>query len=104
MTLIMEILSTLWKLISDNSFIGALGSGLVLIFIGLFTNWGVKKYRANRIYNILKNGLEEKSKTYLPTVYLSAKSGYTQSQVEALCSHHDKIRRNEKKLESWRII
>ena len=99
----MEEASRLWNLLSKNSFVGALVSGLLTVFIGWVISWGIKKYRASRVYNILRRGLAEKNKTFLPTAYLSSKSGYTQSQVEALCSYHSKIHRNEKELESWRI-
>jgi len=93
----------LWKLISENSFVGALTSGLVLLLIGWLANLCIKKYRAAKLFNILKDGLVEKHATFLPTVYLSSKSGYTQAQVEDLCSHHKQIQRNEKELESWRV-
>ena len=93
----------LWDLLSKNSFVGALVSGLLILLVGWLTNLAVKKYRANRVYNILQKGLSEKSKSFLPTAYLASKSGYTQSQVESLCSHHKKIIRNEKELETWRI-
>ncbi len=100
-------MNDLLKLINDNPLI----TGLVILSIGLIIKggkWGVKRvmkmYHAKQIYNILKKGLEEKKKSYLPTSYLSSKSGYTESQVEVLCNCHNKIRRNEKKLESWRII
>lgn len=92
----------LWELLSKNSFVGALVSGIVILLLSWLVSWGVKKYRANRIYEILKVGLEEKNKRFLPTAYLSAKSGYTQAQVESLCGHHCRIWRNEKELESWR--
>ena len=93
----------MWELLSTNSFIGALASGLAILLIAWLVNLCLKKYRARKIYGILKQGLENKNKIYLPTAYLSAKSGYTQSQVESLCSHHKSIKRNEKELESWRI-
>lgn len=99
----MERISALWELLSKNSFVGALVSGLLIVFIGWVISWGIKKYRAGRIYNILQSGLTEKNKKFLPTAYLASKSGYTQSQVEVLCSSHSKIYRNEKELESWRI-
>lgn len=99
----MEEIKALWELLSKNSFAGALASGLLLLVIAWIVRWGTKKYRASRIYTILQAGLTEKKKSYLPTAYLASKSGYTQDQVEALCSHHSKIRRNEKELESWRI-
>lgn len=99
----MEEDSRLWDLLSKNSFVGALVSGLLLLFIGWVISWGITKYRASRVYNILRNGLAEKNKMFLPMAYISVKSGYTQSQVEALCSYHGKIHRNEKELESWRI-
>ena len=99
----METITNLWDILSKNSFIGALVSGLLIILFGWLINLAIKKYRANRIYNILQCGLAEKEKVFLPTAYLSSRSGYTQSQVESLCSYHKKIIRNEKKLESWRI-
>ncbi len=99
----MELVTNTWQLLSDNSFVGALVSGLVILFVGWLVNIGIKKYRAGRVYRILEKGLEEKNKKFLPTAYLSAKSGYTQAKIESLCSHHNKIHRNEKELESWRI-
>jgi len=104
MVLIMEWLLDLWALLSVNSFVGALVSGLIILLVGYLINLHIKKYRASRIHDILKAGLKEKNKKFLPTAYLSAESGYTQSQVESLCSHHKNIRRNEKELESWRIV
>ena len=98
-----EEISFLWELLSKNSFVGALISGLLILFTGWIISWGIKKHQANRVYDILQRGLAEKNKTFLPTAYLSSKSGYTQSQVEALCCYHNKIYRNEKELESWRI-
>tara|TARA_Y100000815_G_scaffold271473_1_gene298117 strand:- start:892 stop:1191 length:300 start_codon:yes stop_codon:yes gene_type:complete len=92
-----------WEILSTNSFVGTLVSGLFLLILGWAFSWGVKKYRACRVYSILQAGLSEKNKKFLSTAYISSKSGYTQSQVEALCSHHRKIRRNEKELESWCI-
>ncbi len=93
----------MWGLISKDNFIVALLSGLLLLFIGLAITWCEKKYRLCKIYKILKSGLAEKNTDFLPTAYLSSKSGYTQSQVEALCSHHSKIRRHEKEVDSWCI-
>lgn len=98
----LEMLS-LWELLSKNSFLGALVSGLLILIVGWIVNGCVKKYRADRVYNILKNGLAEKNKSFLPTAFLSSRSGYTQAQIEALCSFHKNITRNEKDLESWRI-
>ena len=103
MALVMEEKFKVWEMLSTNSFVGALVSGLLLLIIGWAISWAVKKYRACRVYSILQAGLSEKNKRFLPTAYISSKSGYTQSQVEALCSHHKKIRRNEKELESWCI-
>jgi len=99
----MESFSCLWQLLSENSFVGALISGLLILFIGWFFSQGVKKHRANRIHSILQKGLIEKNKNFLPTAYLSSKSSYTQSQVESLCCYHSKIRRNEKDLQTWSI-
>jgi hypothetical protein len=84
MALIMEEVLKLWELLSKNSFIGALVSGLLIILIGWVISRCLKKYRAGRVYKLLQNGLVEKKKSFLPTAYLSSKSGYTQSQVEAL--------------------
>lgn len=103
MELVIEDADGLWDLLSKNSFLGALVSGLLILLVGWLISWCVKNHRANRIYNILQIGLAEKNKSFLPTAYLSSKSGYTQAQVESLCSFHKKIRRNEKELESWCI-
>ncbi len=99
----MERIGNLWDLLSKNSFLGALVSGLLILLVGWLINLVVTKYRSSRVYNILQSGLSEKKKSYLPTAYLSSKTGYTQSQIESLCSHHNKIVRNEKELESWRV-
>lgn len=99
----MEKVKVLWDLLSKNSFIGALVSGLLILLVGWIINFVVKRHRAKRVYKILQKGLFEKNKSFLPTSYLASKSGYTQSQVESLCSHHKKIVRNEKELETWRI-
>lgn len=99
----METAKDMWELLSNNSFVGALASGLAILFIGWLVSLIVKKYRAGKVYGILKKGLKEKNKTFLPSAYLSAKSGYTQAQIESLCGHHKKIDRNEKQLESWRL-
>lgn len=104
MALSMECILELWKLLSDNSFVGALVSGLTILLIVWLLNLSIKKHRSNRVYDILISGLKSKNKRFLPTSYLSAESGYTQSQVESLCSHHKNIRRNEKELESWQIV
>ena len=99
----MEYLLEVWDLLGTNSFVGALVSGLLILLVAWLINCGVKKHRANRVYEILKSGLSEKKKSYLPTAYLASRSGYTQSQIESLCSHHKKIKRNQKELESWRV-
>ncbi len=91
-------------ILSENSFVGALASGILLIIIISIWNLCLKKYRANQVYKILKAGLQQRNKDFLPTTYLSAETGYTQSQIEEYCSHHKNIRRNEKELASWRII
>ncbi len=91
------------ELLSNNSFVGALVSGLAILLISWLFSLIIKKYRAEKVYNILKDGLKVKEKSFLPTAYLSSKSGYTQAQVESLCSYHKKIYRNEKQLESWRL-
>jgi hypothetical protein len=93
----------MWQKLSENSFVGALVSGLLIIFLVWLFKFFYKKYRANQVYKILENSLKEKNKNFLPTAYLAAKSDYTQADIESLCSHHKKICRNEKELESWRI-
>lgn len=99
----MARVGNLWDLLSKNSFLGALVSGLLILLVGWLIKLAVTKHRSNRVYNILKSGLSGKKKSYLPTAFLSSKTGYTQSQIELLCSHHKKIVRNEKELESWRV-
>lgn len=99
----MDLLTSFWELLSKNSFMGAFVSALAIILIGWLGNLLVKDYRANLVYEILKTGLKEKKKTFLPATYLAAKAGYTKSQIETLCTYHKKIDRNEKELESWRL-
>ena len=100
----MDRLSNLWDLLSENAFVGALASGLALAALLALLSWIRRCYRRSVVYRELSEGLIEKNKSFLPTSYISAKTGYTQSQVEALCSSHSKISRNEKELESWKVI
>lgn len=99
----MDLIASFWELLSKNSFMGAFVSAIAIIFLGWLANLLVKDYQATRVYEILKTGLQEKNKTFLPATYLAAKAGYTKSQIETLCTYHKKIHRNEKELESWRI-
>jgi len=94
----------MWKLLSDNSFVGALVSGLAIMSIVALYKYCVNKYKASKVFKALKSGLAEKKCTFLTTSYLAAKTNYTQEKVELLCSSHSKIKRNEKALESWQII
>lgn len=94
----------MWKLLSENSFLGALVSGIAIIVLVAIFKFFLNKYKASQVFNALKSGLAEKKHTFLPTSYLAAKTNYTQEKVEQLCSSHSKIKRNEKELESWQVI
>lgn len=94
----------MWKLLSENSFLGALVSGIAIIVIVAIFKFFLNKYKASQVFDVLKSGLDDKNRTFLPTSYLAAKTNYTQAKVEQLCSSHSKIKRNEKELESWKII
>lgn len=61
------------------------------------------KLNAKKLYKILRSELKARNKTFLTTTLLSSKSGFTESEVEKLCIYHDKIHRNEKEKQSWRI-
>lgn len=94
----------MWMLLSENSFLGALVSGIAIIILVAIFKSILNKYKASRVFNALKSGLTEKNHAFLPTSYLAAKTNYTQAKVEQLCSSHRKIKRNEKELESWQVI
>lgn len=93
----------MWKLIIENSFVGAFVASLTVILIVWAVNLARRFYRANRVYKVLEQELKKRDKRFLSTPLLAAKTGYTENGVEALCSFHKKIPRNEKELQSWQI-
>ncbi len=92
------------NLLKENSFVGALVSGILLIFIGFLFSYALKQYRSNRLYKILKKELKDRNSDFLSSHLLSSVTGYTQNQIEVLCSYHNKIKRNESEKESWRLM
>jgi len=97
------MIESIWSLLKENSFIGALASGILLILIGWVISVVRKKIRANNLYRHFENQLLERDKKYLSTHLLSSVTGYTENEVEILCSSHKKITRNEREKQSWRI-
>lgn len=96
-------MNNFWDLLKENSFVGALASGVLLIFVGWIISHLRKRYRANRLYNLFKKELKERQKDFLSVHLLSSVTGYTENDVEILCSFHSKITRNENEKRSWRL-
>lgn len=102
-------IDSIWNLLQGNSFIGAFigafTSGLLLALIGWIVSLTLRKYRAKRLYNLFKNELILRDKEYLSVHLLSSITGYTENEVEILCSSYpEKIKRNELEKPSWRLV
>jgi hypothetical protein len=96
-------MSNLSNFLSTDSLFGALAatllaSGIIFVLRAIFLD-----FQASIVYKALRQGLHQKGHHFLPSSYLSAKTGYPKEKIELLCSRHKKIKRNQKNLETWTI-
>lgn len=68
----MEYFNKMWKLVSENSFVGAFVSGIAILIVLELVKFIVNKYKAGKVYSTLKSGLADKKHKFLPTSYLAA--------------------------------
>jgi hypothetical protein len=96
-------MSAFADLIGSKEFLAALA---VLAVGGVFTA-AIKWYRDNRdgkkIYTFLLQSKTGTEWTFRSTQAISSHTKISESRVEAICSKHPKIKRNEKEKQSWKL-
>jgi len=59
----------MWDLLSHNSFVGALVSGVAIVIAVAIFQFLVNKYKARKVFKALEFGLLDKNCTFLPSSY-----------------------------------
>lgn len=90
--------------ISNNALTATLVGAAILGAVG----WVAKVHRDRRdsatIYKFLANSKLGTDWAFRSTEAIASHTNLSESRVESLCAVHPKIRRNEKKFQSWTLV
>ena len=97
-------MSELIQVVTNNGLASTLVGAVVVGLAGL--GWSAHRNRRDRraIYAFLVASTSGTSFSFRSTQAIASHTRLTEDRVEALCSGHPKIRRNEKEKQSWRLI
>lgn len=92
-----------FEFISNNQLV----AGLVVFALSAIFVWIVKcwqDYRdSKKLYEFLRQSRSNTTFTFRSTESISATTKIPEARVAELCSRHPKIKRNEKKKQSWQL-
>ncbi len=97
-------MSSIANLIGSKEFLAALA---ILIVSGVFAaamKWYRDRRDGKKIYTFLLHSKAGTDWTFRSTHAISSHTKISESRVEVLCSKHPKIKRNEKEMQSWKLI
>lgn len=95
------------EFISNNALACGIVGGVVAGILVTLLIWIPRKIKATRdsatIYEFLKKSEQEGKYTFRSTEAISSHTGIPEARIAELCTNHDKIKRNEKEKQSWRL-
>lgn len=97
-------MSPFLELVSNNALVSALIGAAILGTARWFWKKSQDKKDGEAIYTFLVASKSQTGFTFRSTQAIASHTKITEERVAALCSRHPKIRRNEKKLQSWTLL